>query len=1276
MKIRKVLISIIIFMFAMLLYANKGVFAASSVYFRPEFLRKPINGHQYGYTYGARGGLSNKKIVWKIISTDSNGNILPDSYDKTIYCLRAGYGFYRNDSSATEQQIYNNTISLLESSNKDKIIKILFDTTNPRQYYSNYNSILWILNNAYTPEKGENYKNALLDKVKEARPDIDWTSYDLTDDDIDVVQQIAIWQFTYESGDIEYKIADNIGDNYLGELQITSNNDTKGISEYDSNNGTNRLYQTKALYQYLITQAENAKDTEQIPTTETETGKLITITANTENPIEDGKIGPITLTKNNSNIDTYITELTITDNKNQSITNYTLYTKNDSGEFEEVENNSENLREIIEQGKQIYIGLEDSIDITSITITVSSEYTKNKMDLWIRENSSNNIYQPLVEVGYEEVKDEDSITIELETPEIDLALRKSITKIGDQDITNRKPNQDTTNLYPNGTGNTTAEYIHPKYDLPVYDGDIIEYTLTIFNEGQVDAGASEIKDYLPRGINFIELVGENSDRYTTTVEEDDENEMTIVTITPKNRDDIVLDKYEGAEKTDYTTITLRCRVDARGLGSNPRLVNIAEITKYYDGTDEINTDRDSGTTPDRLFPDEDKNNSYKDDVGNEDNVPGHEDDDDFEPVILKEVDLALRKSITRIGTQTPDPDRLPDPDTSQLIPNGTETTAEYNHPKDDLTVKVGDEIEYTLTIFNEGAVNGYAKEIKDYLPVGIEFVSIDDTENYTIEATEQSDGTTELILTRKEGLTKEYLEAFETEDGEARTEGLDSETVTFTCRVTSEAKGRLVNIAEITKYHNSRIDEDVDVDRDSETENFRFPSDISGYNENRTEDYVPGQQDDDDFEPVILDDRYMDLALRKFITNVNGDEVDPSREPVFTTNIDETTNSYIYEHLKDPVLVKNGDIVIYTLRIYNEGEIDGYAEIVEDDLPEGIEFLPTNTINTEYRWGMYDENDEETSNVEEAVTIKTDYLSQAQGEARQEDEESENPNLLHAFDPDTMDEPDYRDIQIAFRVSAENTYDGIITNYAQIEKQVDENGEEVPDIDSTPGNLDGEPTEDDEDVEHIKLEYFDLSLRKWVNQVIVIQDGKQVVTNTGNKAEDDPEDVAKVELPSNDLDSIVVKFDYKIKVTNEGKIAGTVDEITDYIPEGLQFVQADNPRWTQVEEQIVSTRYAGDTPLSDIVLEPGDTVTVDIVLTWINGEDNLGLKTNTAEISADSDDDIDSTPGNRVDGEDDIDIAQVMLSIVTGSAQTYIGLATGILAIIGTGLILIKKYVI
>src|SRR5699024_9979486 len=132
-------------------------------------------------------------------------------------------------------------------------------------------------------------------------------------------------------------------------------------------------------------------------------------------------------------------------------------------------------------------------------------------------------------------------------------------------------------------------------------------------------------------------------------------------------------------------------------------------------------------------------------------------------------------------------------------------------------------------------------------------------------------------------------------------------------------------------------------------------------------------EDDIDIEKVKVN--YFDLALRKFITGVNVEAI-TNRVPVFSIE----DGKYVYTHTKEPVEVATGDTVIYTLRIYNEGPIAGYAEEVKDDLPEGLEFLPDNEINTEYRWVMYDAEGNVTENVADAETIRTDYLSKAQAD--------------------------------------------------------------------------------------------------------------------------------------------------------------------------------------------------------------------------------------------------------------------------------------------------------
>ena len=397
-----------------------------------------------------------------------------------------------------------------------------------------------------------------------------------------------------------------------------------------------------------------------------------------------------------------------------------------------------------------------------------------------------------------------------------------------------------------------------------------------------------------------------------------------------------------------------------------------------------------------------------------------------------------------------------------------------------------------------------------------------------------------------------------------------------------------------------------------------------------------------------------DLALRKFITKVQDKDI--------TTRIPQPKidgGKITYDHTKDPVVVHAGNTVIYTIRVYNEGNIDGYAKEIEDNIPEYLEYLPEESTNVEYMWKMYDENGEETTDKSKAVSIRTSYLSKENGEDK----------LLKAFDGTTLN---YKDVKVAFKVKDPNSNTTIITNKAQIFDDSDKNGDKIEDIDSKPGEWnDGE---DDQDEEHVKVEYFDLALLKFVSKVIVIEDGKETISETGYNGHEDPEPVVKVDLHKKKLSDVTVKFGYGITIINEGDIPGYAKEITDYIPEGLKFEAADNPLWTDEGNNVISTKQ-----LENTLLQPGETATVEVILTWINDPNNMGLKTNTAEISQDKNEydvpDRDSTPDNRKEGEDDIDIAKVILAITTGTAKTYFMLITGLLVVVGVGIILIKKYV-
>ena len=850
-----------------------------------------------------------------------------------------------------------------------------------------------------------------------------------------------------------------------------------------------------------------------------------------------------------------------------------------------------------------------------------------------------------------------TVTVENKAKYFDLALRKYITQVNGENVANtRVPVIDTTSL----TTGTTASYKHRKDPVAVTTGDKVIYNLTIYNEGQKAGRATKIEDQLPTGLVFNRVVSGNFelDSYSET-----DNLLKLKRTS--NTDN--LDAYNGTT-LDSETIQIECTVTAVPTNKEQILTNVAWISEEYDAesnvtiTNEENADRDSvpGTHPDvnKDNMEDYTGNNNQEDLADEDYYyKGQEDDDDFEKLKLVYFDLSLRKFITGRNDTTLT-NREPQVDVTHLA-DGSETTAIYNHPKDPIEMQRGDIIIYTIRVYNEGSKDGYANEITDYLPEELEFLP-DHEINQEYEWQVSSDGrhvTTDYLSKAKETSSRQnLLHAF---NGTT----LDYKDVKIACKIkdTAEVGKKLTNLAEITESKDS--DGNDVVDRDSETDNVEVPTDedLPNYKDDEIDkDYVPGQEDDDDFEKVKV--VYFDLALRKFITAVDDTEI-TNRIPQLSMGEDGNID---YNHTKEPVEVENGNIVTYTLRIYNEGMMAGYASKVKDDVPDGLEFLPDNEINQEYRWVLS----------EDGTSIETDYLSKEQ-------EQTEGANLIKAFDPElgiTDTNPDYRDLKIAFRVTEPNTSDRILVNTAEISDDRDENNDPVDDIDSTPDNNNEWNEEDDLDKEFVKVKYFDLALKKWVSRAIVTnQDGSQNIIETGHTGDEDPEPPAKVDLGRQDINKVTVKFEFQIKITNEGEIAGYATEVTDYIPEGLKFIQEDNPLWYP-REPLNGKERVGTQQLANTLLQPGESATISILLTWINDPNNMGLKTNIAEISQDDNDsdtpDIDSTPDNFTDGEDDIDDAPVMLTVALGDTKIYIGLGFVVVAMLTGGIWAIKRYVL
>lgn len=194
---------------------------------------------------------------------------------------------------------------------------------------------------------------------------------------------------------------------------------------------------------------------------------------------------------------------------------------------------------------------------------------------------------------------------------------------------------------------------------------------------------------------------------------------------------------------------------------------------------------------------------------------------------------------------------------------------------------------------------------------------------------------------------------------------------------------------------------------------------------------------------------------------------------------------------------------------------------------------------------------------------------------------------------------------------------------------------------------------------------FDLELNKYISK-IVVQTSKETKTYNYDKTT-----LAKAEIAAKQLQGATVIIEYQIEVRNAGEVAGYIKNIVDYMPSGLKFSSELNKDWYQSGSNLYNES------LTNIKLEAGETRTIPLTLTKTMTEENTGLVNNKAEIAESYNEagikDIDSTAGNKVQNEDDMGSADVIISVKTGAMITYVSLTLAVIMIIGAGAYLVKR---
>lgn len=206
------------------------------------------------------------------------------------------------------------------------------------------------------------------------------------------------------------------------------------------------------------------------------------------------------------------------------------------------------------------------------------------------------------------------------------------------------------------------------------------------------------------------------------------------------------------------------------------------------------------------------------------------------------------------------------------------------------------------------------------------------------------------------------------------------------------------------------------------------------------------------------------LSLFEFVTAVSKDDKIEDGEYITETGNKESeylrapnikkieSGQIVYEkHSKDALEVSTGDFILYTTRIYNEGNTAGYASKITKTLPIGLEFITTNEqYNGIWNLEEYDQDGR--------PKITTTWLAKGQGEEinSKEGDSNYSKNLIKGID----EKIDYIEVQVLCRVIEDET-NRVLVDYSELTENTDEDGNIM-----ASGEL---IEEDNQDIERIKI---------------------------------------------------------------------------------------------------------------------------------------------------------------------------------------------------------------
>ena len=173
-----------------------------------------------------------------------------------------------------------------------------------------------------------------------------------------------------------------------------------------------------------------------------------------------------------------------------------------------------------------------------------------------------------------------------------------------------------------------------------------------------------------------------------------------------------------------------------------------------------------------------------------------------------------------------------------------------------------------------------------------------------------------------------------------------------------------------------------------------------------------------------------------------------------------------------------------------------------------------------------------------------------------------------------------------------------------------------------------------------------MSINKTIEEVVY--NGKNISIKNGK--------TSKIDIAAKEVQNANIRVKYGITITNTEELAGTA-QVIDKIPQHFKVSQ-ENPDYWSVDKD-------GNLVFTTKELKAGESVKLEVILDWVNGESNFGEEKNVASIISTKNE----ANYEEVNKNDNNSEATIMIGLQTGLDNPAIYLISEILLISGLTLI-------